>query len=66
MRDHVDVAGQPADLVAVNGLGARQVAKHRDQLRIVVGLHLVGEQIVALHRVGLDLVGDREAGRRGS
>ena len=61
MRDHVDIAGHAADFVAVDALGAGQIAKHDlDQLGIVVGFHLVGEQLVALDRVGLDLVGDRE------
>jgi hypothetical protein len=31
-RDDIDVAGERADLVTVDGLRARQVAKHRDQI----------------------------------
>jgi hypothetical protein len=60
MRDHVDIAGHALDFVAMNALRAREIAKHECELGIVERLHLVGEQTIALDRIGLDLPGDRE------
>ena len=60
MADHVEIAGKTADFLAMDAFGAGQVAEHLDQFGIVVGFHLVGQQIVALDRVDLDLIGDCE------
>ena len=57
-RGDVEIAGHAADFLAVDALGAGQIAKDLDQFRIVVGFHLVGQQLVAIDRVDLDLIGD--------
>ncbi len=44
----------------MDAFGAGEIAENLDQFRIVVGFHLVGQQLVAVDRVDLDLVGDRQ------
>ena len=39
---------------------AGEVAEHLGEFRIVVGLHLIGQHLVAVDRVDLDLIGDRQ------
>ena len=60
VRNDVDAAGKPANLVAMNAFGPGQVAEYGNQLRIVVSLHLVGKQIVAFRRIDFDLIRDCE------
>src|SRR3974390_1992177 len=56
----VEVAGHAADFLAVNAFSAGKVAEDLYQLRGVVGLHLVGQQVVAGDWGDLDRVGDRQ------
>ena len=60
VRGDVEIAGHAADFLAVDAFGAGEIAEDLDQFRIVVRLHLVGQQFVAVDRVDLDLIGDRQ------
>ena len=57
-RGDVEIAGHAADFLARTTLGAGEIAEDLHQLRIVVRLHLVGQELVAVDRVDLDLIGD--------
>jgi len=61
MCDGVDagLAREPANLIAVNAFRPREIAEYAGELRVVVHLHLRRKKLVALHRVGLDPIGDR-------
>ncbi len=54
------IAGELADLLGMDAFGAGQIPEDLDQLEIVVRLHLLGERIVAMHRIGFDLIRKRE------
>ena len=56
--DDVEIAGETTDFLAMNAFGAGQIAEDLHQLRVIVGFHLIGQHIVALDRVDLDLIGD--------
>ncbi len=54
--DDVEISGQPADLLAMDALGAGDLAKDLHQLRVVMCFHLIGQQVVAFDRIDFDLV----------
>ncbi len=60
MFGDVEIAGETADFLAMDAFGAGEIPEDLDQFRIVVGLHLIGQQFVAVDRVNLDLIGDRQ------
>ena len=60
MGDHIEIAGETTDFLAMDAFRAGQIAKHFHQFWIVVGFHLVSQQIVAFDRIDLDLIGDRQ------
>ena len=60
MCDHVEIACETTDFLAMDTFRACQIAKHFDQFGIIVGFHLISQQIVAFDRIDLDLIGDRQ------
>ena len=44
----------------MNSFGPGKIQKYGDQIAIVMHFHLLGELVVTVHRVGLDLVRERK------
>jgi hypothetical protein len=56
--DNIEIARETTDFLAMNAFCSGQIAEDLDQLRIIVGFHLIGQNIVAVDRIDLDLIGN--------